>query len=110
MKTISFRIDDEQHSELSARADLAGVSVHDLARKLCLRGLAETNDHELFRREVGKVSGEVSELRRDLGSSVQLLLFALGKIPIEEAKGLVEELLTRSGSTPTRGAAPVRAA
>ena len=95
MKTISFRIDDEQHSELSARADLAGISVHNLARKLCLRGLAETNDHELFRREVGKVSGEISELRRNLGSSVQLLLFALGKVPLEEGKGLVEELLNR---------------
>ncbi len=66
MKPISFRIDEEQHSELSARAELTGVSVPNLARKLCLRGLAETNDHELFRREVGKVSGEISELRRNL--------------------------------------------
>lgn len=108
MKTISFRIDEEQHSELSARAELAGVSVHDLARKLCLRGLAETNDHELFRREVSKVSNDVSELRRDLGSSVQLLLFALGKIPLEEARELVEELLAKKG--PTNGPSSSRAA
>ena len=95
MKTISFRIDDRQHGELQARAELAGVSVHELARKLCLQGLTDSNDTELFRREVGKVSSEVSTLRRELGSSVELLLFALGKVPLEEAKKIVDDLLDR---------------
>ena len=104
MKNIGFRIDDETHAQLLARAELAGVSVHELARKLFLGALAESEDLERFRREIGKVGADVSELRRDLGSSVQLLLFALGKVPLDEAKGLVDELLNRNGPAPARAA------
>lgn len=95
MKNVGFRIDDDQHAELQRRAELAGVSVHEIARKLTLKGTEDGSD--LLKMEVGKLSGEVSELRKDLGKVTELLLFALGKIPLDEAKQLVTELLNRGG-------------
>ena len=94
MKNIGFRVDDEQHAELQRRADLAGVSVHEIARRLTLKGAEENS--ELIRMEIQKLSGEVTQFRGDLGKVTELLLFALGKIPLEEAKGLVNELLRRA--------------
>ena len=94
MKTISFRIDDEQYLELQRRAELAGASTHEIARRLILKGTEEHSD--LIRMELGKLSGEISELRSDLGKVTELLLFALGNVPLDQAKDLVTELLRRA--------------
>lgn len=96
MKTIGFRLDDEQCAELQRRADLAGVSVHEISRRLTLKALEEERESELLRRELLKIGGGVSELRADLGKVTELLLFALGKVPLEEARNLVSELLRRA--------------
>jgi len=94
MKNIGFRIDDEQYAELEQKANLAGVSIHEIARSLTLKGTGENS--ELIRMELGKLSGEVSELRSDLGKVTELLLFALGNVPLDQAKDLVTELLRRA--------------
>lgn len=95
MKNIGFRIDEDQYAELERRAELAGVSVHEISRRILLESLRAEPNPDGLRLELGKFGNELSELRRDLGSSVQLLLFALGNIPVEQAKELVEELLSR---------------
>ena len=96
MKNIGFRIDDEQHAELQRRAELAGVSAHEISRRLILKALESERESELLRLELGKIGGEVSGLRGDLGKVTELLLFALGKVPLDDAKELVSELLRRA--------------
>ena len=94
MKNIGFRIDDEQYAALQVKATLAGVSAHEIARQLTLKGAEENSG--LIKMEIGKLTGEVSELRSDLGKVTELLLFALGKVPLDQAKELVNELLRRA--------------
>lgn len=96
MKTIGFRLDDEQNAELERRAELAGVSVHEISRRLTLKALETERESEFLRLELGKLGGEVSGLRSDLGKVTELLLFALGKVPLEHARELVSDLLRRA--------------
>ena len=96
MKTIGFRLDDEQNAELERRAELAGVSVHEISRRLTLKALDAERESEVLRLELGKIGGEVSGLRSDLGKVTELLLFALGKVPLEHARELVSDLLRRA--------------
>ncbi len=96
MKSIGFRLDDEQHTELEKRGELAGVSVHEISRRLVIKGLEGERDSQALRFELGKISSEVAELRGDLRKVTELLLFAVGKVPLEHAQELVAELLKRA--------------
>jgi hypothetical protein len=95
MKTIGFRVDDEQCRELTRRAELAGVSVHELARRITLQALSEESDLHLVRMEIAKAAAGA---RKDLRHVAQLILFILGKVPIEDSKKFLTELLDRKAA------------
>jgi aryl-alcohol dehydrogenase-like predicted oxidoreductase len=94
--TIGFRLSEEDGEVLAARAKTLGVSVHDLARFYTITAVRDREERVDLRGALEKLHQEMTELRKDVVISTEVLLSSAGKVEAEEARAWVDKTLSSS--------------
>lgn len=90
--TISFRLNDDVQIALAARADVLGVSVHELARHYVMEMLGQGEERSALREAVVAVHNEVHLLRENVMISIRALLSSAGRVKPDEAEKWTEKV------------------
>ncbi len=83
--TVGFRLTPEDSARLTALAERAQVSIHEMARRLVVQGLAADGRD---------LAAQIRELRKDVAVALETFLVATHTLPPEEARRFVEEKLS----------------
>jgi len=76
---------------LEARAEMAGVSPHELGRIYVVEGLLAAEERQRLREEVSALQSQIKEIRREMAHAVQTLLVSAGQIEPAQAEEWVQE-------------------
>jgi hypothetical protein len=92
-KVISFRVGEEDLPDLERRAETAGQTVHEVAKR-ALRKSFENQTNEMAI-SLSAIQEELTDLRQDIAVSVEALLLLSGKVGPADALKFVRDNLKK---------------
>jgi len=94
-QNVGFRLHPHHFEILEQRAQLAGLSIGDLARSMVIDALDQTSHLEAIRERMLAIEGAISETRKDISLATENLLIA-ANVPKDQAVKWVANNLKRS--------------
>lgn len=88
---IGFRLDVDPMRALVARAEVLGLSRHELARQFVIERLQEGESKAALQHALLTLHGEIKDLRDDISLTAQTLLVSAGKVEAETAEAWAAE-------------------